>query len=676
MALLFQVSCMDLSREALESMQLANGDGYTYLALVESWRDTGQWSPYVAAHNAPEGLETHLTAPFPAGVLGLARLLEPWHGRQDAPRIAGKLSGPLLHVATAAVLAWGAAAVLGTGGALLAAAGFLLMPLAPHRFGVQEFDHHGLHLFLAALLIAVLLRYVGGQARSGPTACLAGAVAGLGVWSGVEMLIPAGIGGLALGSAWLLRGDAERARGLWLYPTGMAVVLVAGVAAERPPGEWLSLDLDRASAAHVLMAVLLAAGAAGTVGLCGHRILAGVAARSVTAAAMLGSVAVVLWAAAPDFFLGPYGDSDPVVNDHLRGLASDPGAADRLAAAPWTMGYHLSLLGLVGYGVAMGLRMKVHREAWLLLAVGLFVGAVAAFYQYRLVHYYELFASIALGGAVASVGRCLWRRRSPVARLAAGPMVCVAMASPHLGWVVGALAYEADETFWSTVSRDAGCDWPALGRALAAVPMQGEGGGQYRDVRRAGAGVGPFQRPGRRGDGMSLQPQRHARCAHRSTVGAGFRARGRRTAGRRVPRAVPGHERLAGPRLVRRASGFGRALRAARPKRSARLARALAHIDGRRPGHRGIRRMANDLPELRGTLMPSLIVTRAPRVGGPAAVWRAMRAEPLPRRDRGCGLLFRVWGTIPALRVGAFQQEHKLTVRHKRHRRAANVGVK
>ena len=198
MALLFQVSCMDLSREALESMQLANGDGYTYLALVESWQDTGQWSPYVAAHNAPEGLETHLTAPFPAGVLGLARLLEPWHGRQDAPQIAGKLSGPLLHVATAAVLAWGAAAVFGTGGALLAAAGFLVMPLAPHRFGVSELDHHSLHLFLAALLTAVLLRDTGGQARSGRTACLAGAVAGLGIWSGVEMLIPAGIGASVL----------------------------------------------------------------------------------------------------------------------------------------------------------------------------------------------------------------------------------------------------------------------------------------------------------------------------------------------------------------------------------------------------------------------------------------------------------------------------------------------
>ena len=293
--------------------------------------------------------------------------------------------------------------------------------------------------------------------------------------------------GLALGLAWLLRGDAERARGLWLYPIGMAVVLVAGVAVERPPGEWLSLDLDRASAAHVLMAVLLAVGAAGTVWMCGHRALAGVAARSVTAAAMLGTVAVVLWTAAPDFFAGPYGDPDPVVDDLLRGLAGDQSAADWLAAVPWMLGYHLLLLGLVGYGVGMGLRVEVQREAWLLLAVGLFAGAVAAFYQYRLAHYYELFASIALGGAVAGVGRGLWRRRSPVARLAAGPMVCVAMASPHLGWVVGALAYEADETFWGTASRDAGCDWPVLGRALSAVPKPAGGAGNIATY----AGPGP-----------------------------------------------------------------------------------------------------------------------------------------------------------------------------------------
>ena len=621
MALLFQVSCMDLSREALERVELADGDGYTYLALVKSWQETGQWSPYVAAHNAPEGLETHLTAPFPTGVLGLARLLEPSYGPEEAPRIAGKLSGPLLHVATAAVLAWGTAAVLGTGGALLAAAGFLVMPLAPHYWGVLKFDHHALHLFLAALLIAVLLRDTGGQARSGRTACVAGAVAGLGVWSGVEMLIPAGIGGIALGLAWLLRGDPERARGLWLYPIGMAAVLVAGVAVERPTVEWLSLDLDRASAAHVLMAVLLAAGAAGTVRVCGPGPLAGTAARSVTAAAMLGSVAVVLWTTAPDFFLGPYGDPDPVVDDHLRGLPYDRSAAELLAATPWTLGYHLWLLGFVGSGVAMGLREEVHRKAWLLIAVGLFVGAVAAFYQYRLVHYYELFASIAFGGAVAAVGRGLWRRRSPVARLAAAPMVCVAMASPYLGGVVGVLAYESDETFWSTASRDAGCDWPALGRALAAVPRQGGGGGQHRDVRRAGPGAGAFQRPGRRGDGMSLQPPRHARRPHHSAVGVGSRARGRRTTGRRVPRAVPGHERLAGPRLVRRASGLGRGLRAARPGRSARLACSLVHVGGRRAGRRGIRRMANDLPELTtNNLAPSPRGTRAPRVGAPISI--------------------------------------------------------
>ena len=485
MALLFQVSCMDLGREALERRELANGDGYTWLALVESWRQTGRWSPFVAAHNAPEGLETHLAPPFAAGVLGLARLLEPWHGRQEAPRIAGRLSGPLLHVATAAVLAWGAAATLGTGGALLAAAGFLLMPLAPHRFGVHEFDHHALHLFLTALLVAVLLRGSVGRALSGRAACLAGAVAGFGVWSGVEMLIPAGVGGLAIGLAWLLRDDGQRARGLWLYPAGMAAALAAGVAAERPPGEWMSPDLDRASAAHVLMAALLAAGALVTLRACGAPPLANVTGRTAAAAAMLGGVAVVLWTAVPDLFGGPYADADPVALELLRGLAGDQSAADWLAAAPWALGYHLWLLGLVGSGVALGLRAEAHREAWLLVAVGLFVGAVAAFHQYRLAHYYELFASIACGGAAAALGRCLWHGRSLVMRLAAAPMACAALASPHLGWVAGALAYERDATFWNAASRDTGCDWPALGRALAALPR--EGGGNIA----AYAGPGP-----------------------------------------------------------------------------------------------------------------------------------------------------------------------------------------
>ena len=476
MTLLFQVSCMDLSREALHQGRIVDGDSYTWQALVEGWWETGRWSPEVPSHNAPYGLETHLTRPFAAVVLGLAQPLGLYLSRRDATRVAGKLSGPVLHVLTAVTVAWGAGALLGPGGALLAVSGFLLMLASRVRFGVLAFDHHALHLFLTALTMAFLLRHAVGDDRKGCLAGAGGVVAGVGIWSGVEMLIPAAIGGVALGLAWVAWGGQSWTRGLWLYALGMATALTLALVIERPPQEW-GLALDRISATHVLLGSL-GAGSAGMIGwLQKYRPNVGLAQRFGAVALVSGGAAVVMWAMVPDFFLGPYGAVDSVVHEHhWRGSPRSSGAVVRFAAVPRLLGYHLCLVGLVAVGVGWGLRVPLKREAWMVVAVGASLGAAFAFLHFRLVHHYEIFASIGLGGAAAGLGRLVWRKAPAGVRFAGVPLALFVVMFPYVGLLVGhRLEQDSVHPYLQDLWLGGGCDWSALGRALARLPGERPG---------------------------------------------------------------------------------------------------------------------------------------------------------------------------------------------------------
>ena len=472
MVLLFQVSCMDFGRVEMMEESFAGGDGYTWSALVDGWRVHGKWRPIVPAHNAPYGLETHWTMPFAALVRGLAQPLRLRLAPAEADRVAGKLSGPMLHIASAIALALGSRALLGTGGTMLVVIGFLFMPQATTRFGVHMFDHHGLHLFLTALNLALLLHHA--VQRRGRLAAAAGVVAGVGIWTGVEMLIPAGIGGLALGLAWVGRGGKWRAQGLKFYSTGMAIALAIAVMAEFPASQWTSLATDRVSGIHVLVATLLAAATGAIAWLQGRwpdiaaigRLGAGVLAG--------GGVIIATLATVPDFLLGPYGTPDPVVSEHLQGLPSDQGIFLWFVSMPVFLGFHLCLALLVAAAAFAGLRSTSSRDAYVVLATGALAGAVAAFVQYRLIHHYEMFACVALGAAAAAAGRFVWETAPTIMRAAAAPVALFVMVTPFLGSVVGnrfapATVHESWEAA-AQAAQNGECEWGALGRALARLP--------------------------------------------------------------------------------------------------------------------------------------------------------------------------------------------------------------
>ena len=496
LTLIVQVSCMDLSGGALDGEELPTGDGYTWLALVQAWETTGQWSPFVATHNAPDGLETHLSSPFAAVVRGLACVLRPWRNDAGVIRKAGMLSGPVLHVATTVAFAWGAWRLVGTAGALLATALFLIMPVSSLAFDIRSFDHHSLHVCLSALIVALLTRAVTGPARVDRAALFAGAAAGLGIWSGVEMLIPAGMGGLALGLAWVVWGSSRRARDTCRYALGLAAMLTLALVVERPASQWTSLHLDRISGAHVLLGTFVVVCAAGVAWTQRCMPMAGGPVRACVAATMLGGVLLLVGLAVPDFFLGPYGETAPIVDEHRRLQAADQSVVEILGTIRGFEWFHLWLLSVAGVRWGWGLRDLATRDAWLLVGVGLFLGVAAAFHQYRLIHYYELFAALAVGGAAVGVGRAAWNKGAAWGRVAAAPLAFIVLASPYVAWGVGIrLDTEGTPSLLERGFKDLDCDWPALGRALARLPRQGEGGGTIATYARPGPELAWFSGP-------------------------------------------------------------------------------------------------------------------------------------------------------------------------------------
>ena len=472
LTLLFQFSCKDLGSAALMHERLGSGDSYTWHALIESWRGTGRWSPTVAADNAPEGVVTHLTLPYAAFVSGLTRIVAPLVPEGTATRVAGRLSGPVLQVLAAAVLAWGAGALLGPGGALVSGIVFLTMLGTSTLFQWQLFDHHALHLFVACLHLALLCRYA--VHRRGGLAVAAGLVAGLGLWSGTEMLLHLGIGGLALGIDWAAFGGRRRARGLAGYALAMAAVIASALVVERPLADLAALDLDRLSAAHALMGAVLAAAACAAAWAQERWPAVGTVGRLGVGGGAAGIAALVLWAVVPDFYLGPYAGVAPVVSDHLRMVVGEYGATTVFAGIPAALGYCLGLTVPVAACAASGLRGS-RRDVWVLLAVGLVVSALAVFVRWRLFIHYEVYASVALGGAVAAAGSFCWNRASRIMRAAAVPVALTVVLSPYVGVLVGARFHDDSHPLLASAWSDDGCDWVAVGKALASEAHGGSG---------------------------------------------------------------------------------------------------------------------------------------------------------------------------------------------------------
>jgi asparagine N-glycosylation enzyme membrane subunit Stt3 len=459
---------------ALEG-RLPDSDCYARLMRIEALLLGGGWyDGLLPLLNAPDGLVMHWTRPFDLVVILVALPLMVFLPLGDALLWAGVFVSPLLHMMTAALLAWGARPLLGRGATLLAVAMFVMQPSLYGVFQAGRADHHSLHLLLAMAVLALLLRWTLGQQRCRWLPAAAGACAALGLWVGSEALLTIAVGGLALGAAWLA-GRNDGARALWQFALTLALGIVLAVAIERPPSGWVVAELDRISSIQVLLGATLA-GAAGVVfWFQGRRSHAALVQRLAVAclAALIPALAMGLLA--PEFFAGPYGAVDEAVREvFLINVQEAEPLFDRGRTTMANVLFNTGPLILaMPFAVIAVLRRPRQRAAWLLLVVAMAVFLVASLQQIRVLPYLQMALVVPWSGAVIALTGMVFRALPRPWRGVAAAFVLLVTLFGHI--FAGALLLGRDGLDAVAAWRD-NCDWTSLGRDLRLLAPDDVGG--------------------------------------------------------------------------------------------------------------------------------------------------------------------------------------------------------
>jgi hypothetical protein len=235
------------------TVNLFDPDSYTRLLRVAQLHATGRWyDATLAAINAPFGLELHWTRPLDVLLLAGAGLLGIALPFPAALEWSGLLLAPVLHGVAALLLWYGSKPLLGVPERALAVLLFLAQRSLTADFVTGFADHHAL---VMSLTLGQLVAVVNGRLL------LAGIAAGLGIWVSPECLLLLPVPLMTLALLWVRTGGDEPRDGL-RFCAGAVAALDVGLALERPPAQWPTVDLFRISVVHIALGVLLLAGVA------------------------------------------------------------------------------------------------------------------------------------------------------------------------------------------------------------------------------------------------------------------------------------------------------------------------------------------------------------------------------------------------------------------------------
>lgn len=244
---------------------LLGTDSYMRLVRVDELASGGGWfDSTIDRSNAPFGDELHWTRPFDVLLLGLALPLSLVLGFDDALFVAGATISPLIHLVMTIALVWAAVPIVGRGRAPMAAVVLLVQPAVIGHTIAGQADHHSLQLLLLVLEIGLLARLLAEPGRP-RIAIAAGMVAGLGIWISAEMTILAGFAAATLVAAWVYDPGA-RLRALTWFGLGLTGTVALAIVTERLPADWLTVEYDRVSVAHLAAASAVLAVACGLYG--------------------------------------------------------------------------------------------------------------------------------------------------------------------------------------------------------------------------------------------------------------------------------------------------------------------------------------------------------------------------------------------------------------------------
>jgi hypothetical protein len=344
----------------------------------------------------------------------------------------------------------------------------------PGLYGVFQLgrpDHHSLHMALAAWTLALLVRWCAGPGRPA-LAGWAGLSVALAMWVGTEALLILFVGAAGLGLLWLF-GRAPAARALWRFAWVFAAGTLVAIAAERPPADWLAVELDRISLMHGVLAVAVAAGA-GLIALAARRHAAwGWGARLATAVVAAAIPALAMAAGFPEFFHGPYGAVASEVREVF--LANVVEAEPLLARGAGTWSEAVFALGPIVFAIPYALWRTLRgrsgeSDAYLILLLALAVYIAGALVQIRLMPYGELAMVWLWAAVVVAAIRTVpgWAPRPWGSALAAGVLIVVVA-----GHLVAASLLMSPQQRQAGQADEARCDWPAVARYLKNEGFEG-----------------------------------------------------------------------------------------------------------------------------------------------------------------------------------------------------------
>jgi hypothetical protein len=409
-------------------------DGYMRLVMVERLLETGDWyGGVIERSNWPFGEDHHWTRPLDVLIVLLAFPFRAFLDGRSAIGLSGSLISPLLHLLTCLAAVW-VVRPLVPGRERFLVLPAMLVQLVLLAFGsAGRADHHALILLLMLLSTGTWLR-----ALLDPHALRwAGATGGilaLSTWVSPEALLPLGLVFASGGVAWVLDGH-PRERQNRVVATALLVGLAAAILLQKPPGAWLEVVYDQVALPHVTMAAVALA----------FWMCAGLARdrRPRIGFAIVGApVAFLLMAGVhPDFFRGPWADTDPVVMENWLQHVYElhplfPRGPEGLGSFLMVLAGPIALIPFV-LSWSWGERSSVRGQAWLYLGISLAVYVVLASWQTRFGAYSGVISALVSVEAIRRARGLLGRRMVPrvgaTAAILIGPLVLGALVQEGVG---------------------------------------------------------------------------------------------------------------------------------------------------------------------------------------------------------------------------------------------------
>ena len=434
-------------------------DSYMRLVrILELINGANWWEPVSMRSNFPDGEVLHWSRAFDLWVLTLSVPLLPFFETSTAVKIAAQVASICLRLGVLVSLLWAVRPFSTAGGRLAIGAVFAMQFSILTYLAVGRPDHHGLILLAWTIALGLLFRLLKSPWRMQET-IITGVILGIALWISIEGLFAASMIFLSLSLTWLFF-DEGRARQLFVLSVVLSLTIMATIALEFTPSNWLGEVYDKISFPHLVVSFFIMLLWALIQFLPQRSLVARIAAASVATSAVLLFVFLVY----PKLIAGPMVDVDPrVIRDwyaHNAEVAGMIGADGFKFSDPKVIVYGLQALVIFPFLIFRACRVQdTTRRIWMLLAVLSLTVAGLAVMELRWSVYFELIAAIGIGLVLAILFAKMESWNIAARALCRIPLVLGLMIGPQLVGLTFA-------TSQSNNTKVAGCDIKQLASYL------------------------------------------------------------------------------------------------------------------------------------------------------------------------------------------------------------------